>query len=170
MSKVTAAERFWRRVAVAGPDDCWPWIPDRGKGNYGGFWLNGTNRKAHRVSWEFTHGELPVGVDVLHKCDNPPCCNPAHLFIGTDADNVADKCSKNRQAKGDRNGSYTHPEKRPRGERHGRVNVDHSQAQAIRERWETGEASKSQIARENGISRPQVLKIIERRHWTDRGG
>lgn len=71
---------------------------------YGGFWLNGKSHPAHRISWEFTNGAIPGGKKILHTCDNPPCVNPSHLFVGTHADNVADRVSKGRSAVGERNG------------------------------------------------------------------
>jgi len=73
--------------------------------SYGGFQLKSyTNVYAHRFSWEYFNGPIPVGLQVLHKCDNPLCINPNHLFLGTNDDNVKDKVSKNRQTKGSKNG------------------------------------------------------------------
>jgi hypothetical protein len=94
---------FWAKVDdSAGPDACWPWTGalfrpgPRGYGmNYGRIKRNRRTLHAHRVAWELAHG--PTGeLFVLHKCDNPPCCNPAHLFLGTAADNMADKVRKGR--------------------------------------------------------------------------
>lgn len=91
------APLFWRRVAVRGPDDCWPWTGARaGKMRYGCLWWADRVRVAHRVAWELTYGPIPPGVQVCHSCDNPPCCNPAHLFLGDNQENVADREAKGR--------------------------------------------------------------------------
>ncbi len=92
---------FWRLVDKRGPDECWPWqggmksktVPNQMYGVYG---IRGTQRNASRVAWMFTHGEPAKGLDVCHTCDNPRCCNPAHLWLGTEADNSHDKLRKGR--------------------------------------------------------------------------
>ena len=88
------AERLWKRVDRAGgPEACWPWMGACSQG-YGitSRVENGTPSKvrAHRAAWELTNGPVAAGLFVLHRCDNPPCCNPAHLFLGTNADNMRD--------------------------------------------------------------------------------
>lgn len=87
-------ERFWSKVDKSG--DCWEWTASCGQTGYGQFWLNNTARRAPRVAWELTRGEIPSGLHVLHTCDNRSCVNPAHLFLGTNYDNVLDKMSKGR--------------------------------------------------------------------------
>ena len=117
---MTLQERFWSKVdKSAGPDGCWPWTAGMFPSRYGVFRAPGLSQRAHRVAWVLVYGEIPKGACVLHRCDNPPCCNPAHLWIGSHQDNVADKVRKGRQAKGDRNGSRLHPDKRARGDRNG---------------------------------------------------
>lgn len=93
---IPIAERFWPRVDKAvgqGPDGtCWEWTASRNGDGYG--FSNHT--MAHRVSWEIHNGSIPNGLCVLHRCDNPPCVNPAHLFLGTKKDNAADMSAKGR--------------------------------------------------------------------------
>lgn len=89
------AERFWSYVQRG--DECWTWIGARDANGYGRLSLPGRGTiGAHRVSWELHRGEIPDGLCVLHRCDNPPCVWPEHLFLGTHADNVADRIAKGR--------------------------------------------------------------------------
>src|SRR3990167_2515506 len=90
----TAAEKFWLKVTTS--NQCWLWEGCRDKQGYGRFSIYKTADKpvkhmlSHRFAWELTHGQIPKGLCVLHRCDNPPCVNPAHLFLGTIHDNNHD--------------------------------------------------------------------------------
>lgn len=77
-------------------DGCWEWSHSRNSEGYGNIWVDKKCKKAHRVSYELHFGPIPEGLLVCHHCDNPPCCNPDHLFLGTDADNTQDKVNKGR--------------------------------------------------------------------------
>jgi hypothetical protein len=91
--------RFWSKVAVAGPDDCWEWQGAIGSTGYGNLDIDGSTVKAHRVSHLLTHGPIPPGLYVLHSCDNRRCVNPNHLRIGTAQDNADDRRIRGRGRK-----------------------------------------------------------------------
>jgi len=110
--------RFWSKIDKRGPDECWPWKAGHFDRGYGAFWLLDRNVAAHRVAFFLATGEDPGDLCGLHRCDNPPCCNPAHVFKGTGPDNRADCVAKGRQAKGDRQGARLHPETLHRGDAH----------------------------------------------------
>jgi hypothetical protein len=93
----TLSSRFWAKVDRRGPDECWPWTGDKTRAGYGLIRLNGRRAYAHRVSWELSEGLIPFGFGVFHRCDNPPCVNPGHLFTGTHADNMRDMVAKGRR-------------------------------------------------------------------------
>ena len=93
MAKLTIQERFWSKVDRSGK--CWLWTASRNSSGYGKFDGEG----AHRVAWRLAYGVIPYGACVLHRCDMPRCVNPAHLWLGTQADNVADMVAKGRQRK-----------------------------------------------------------------------
>ena len=146
-------ERFMKRVQVGGPSACWEWTGCRMRGGkWHGAWRNGAGRTetTHRAAWRFEHGEIPAGVCVLHRCDNPACCNPDHLFLGTQSDNSLDMWAKGRA--------------RPRslrGEEHGRAKITAEDVHTIRASGDPGVA----LAHRFGITRATVCAIRKRRIW-----
>ena len=89
--------RFLSEGLMVGPQGkCWEWRGNRDVDGYGRFRWNYEMFGAHRVAWELAHGPVPAGMLVLHRCDNPPCCNPDHLWLGTNVENIADRHAKGR--------------------------------------------------------------------------
>ncbi|MCW2900315.1 MAG: endonuclease [Streptosporangiaceae bacterium] len=151
-------ERFWSKVDKAGPDDCWPWNRSRTEGGYGQFKVRAgaSPQKASRVAWALVHGPIPEGLVVCHRCDNPPCCNPAHLFLGTIADNNADKITKGRQAE-------TRPElvavlvSRVR-------RLSNEQIDEVRRLHATGQSCRT-IARRFDVHHTTIVRLTNGTHW-----
>ena len=179
---------FWRNVTIT--EGCWTWNGGRDKNGYGRFNVRprlSSLDRTHRVSWVIHFGAIPEGLQICHHCDNPPCVRPDHLFLGTAADNNADKVAKGRQSRkrifgrglGLRNGRYTHPETTARGDRsgmrmhpesvsrgsdNGNSKLVASQVVEIRRRRAAGE-SRVSIAADFGISPSLVRAIAAREIW-----
>ena len=145
---VPLEQRFWSKVAVGEPDECWEWQAARMPRGYGV--IGGPVRYAHRAVWVLTHGEVPAGMHVLHRCDNPPCVNPAHLFLGTHAKNVADMDAKGRR-------------KGPKGETHPAAKLTAEQVRAIRR--ECAEVSQRVVAERYGVDPSTVSRIVHGKQW-----
>ena len=138
---------LWERVDKGGPDECWNWQGAKHPSGHGNLKANGRYWRAHRLAWHLAKGPIPAGLEVLHRCDNPACCNPAHLFLGTETDNQADKLAKGRQAKG-----QMFP--------HTKLSAD--QVRAIR----ADRRIHREIAADYGIDRANVSYIKARKSWT----
>jgi hypothetical protein len=138
---VRREERFWSYVDKNGPNGCWIWNGCRDKWGYGDLsWFN-KHIQAHRLAWKLLRGD-PGKLDCLHKCDNPPCCNPDHIFLGTDADNHWDKCVKGRN-----------PD----------ASLTHDQVRYIRERFKTPyRGLLRDLEKEFGLNGSTILKIKKR--------
>ena len=150
-------DNFWNLVDVKGDDECWNFI---GKSispkGYGVIRRDGKAIRAHRYSYFLKH-PLAVGnvtdlqLHCLHKCDNRLCCNPNHLFLGTNYDNVVDKMAKERQA---------------RGESHGMAKLTETEVREIREKWENRKRTQHQLASDYGLkSQKSISAICCRRRW-----
>lgn len=149
------ARRFWRRVdRTGGPAACWSWHGSKlpsGRGQVHLRWegTKSIRRNAPVIAWELTHGPIPDGLNACHDCpsgDDPNCCNPSHLFLGTTAENVHDSIRKGRK------------------NCFGRQKLNAEQVLEIRARWAAGELQRV-IAAEYGIARHTVSGIVHRKSW-----
>lgn len=150
LTEAVTVTRFWAMVERAGSGDCWEWAGDLDKNGYGIFFYQGRNRPAHELALSFTTGEQRLErLDTCHSCDNPPCCNPAHLRFDTRKSNVDDMISRGRQA---RPGKLTDQD-----------------VITIRERRQAG-ARQKDLAEQFGVTDGTISMIVRGVRWPNVGG
>lgn len=151
---------FWEYVDMTG--DCWVWTGGRTKFGYGqarGIRFGMRTNLAHRIAWAITNGPLAATECVLHRCDNPPCVRPDHLFIGTKADNSADMVAKGRGRAGAQPWEF-----RTHGTRNARAKLTEAQVVEMRRRHSLGEKART-VGPEFGISVSAAFGILAGRSW-----
>lgn len=151
-----ARQWFWSRVGQG--DGCWEWLRARTKNGYGHLEVGSKQWYAHRYAWTLFYGPIPDGLAVLHHCDNPPCCRPDHLFLGTQADNVADRNAKGRT-------SHHVNLNQARGERMPNAKLTADQVREIRRLYRTGQYVHNQLAEQFGVSPSLIGYVIAGRAW-----
>jgi hypothetical protein len=153
-------KRFWSKVDIRTTDECWPWNASSTPLGYGKFGRGGRYggwEFAHRMAYRLCSGEIPDDASVLHRCDNPPCCNPNHLWLGSQADNIHDM---------DKKGRRVNP---PRfGENNGGAKLTAAQVKEIRREYSNGGVKQCELATKYGISYQQVHNIVNNHSWRDR--
>ena len=156
--------RFWNRVDIRSLDECWPWkAGKRNKDGYGGFGLGEYgNYRAHRIALYLKTG-LDLPLLVCHTCDNPPCCNPAHLFYGTPQENATDKTTKKRVPCGSKHWTQLDSSHLvcARGSRHGRAKLTEDQVRMIR----SSSDSERILAARYGVSNFVIHSIRTFKTW-----
>lgn len=145
-------ERFKLYTKVNQVTGCWEWERSLDGGGYGMFISSGGREKSHRFAYRAFIGEIPDGLFVCHKCDNTRCCNPEHLFLGTNQDNMDDKVRKHRQHF-------------PIGESNGRSEISLENVRKLRDDYSSGNYSYRDLATRYSISQTQVSRIIRRESW-----
>jgi hypothetical protein len=154
-SAFSLAERFWQKVNKGAADKCWNWTGSLNRrGGYGRIKRDDQNIVAHRVSWELHFGDVPADRCVCHKCDNPRCVNPTHLFLGTVAENMADMVAKGRQR--------SNP---PRGELCNFATLKAADVLLIRKLHAAG-VKGAELSKQFGVQQTAISKIVHRKRWT----
>ena len=152
---VANVERFWSNVALSDDSDpgrCWLWFGPVGHNGYGLFSESRWRYRAHRLAYSLCVGPIPDGFYVCHRCDNPACVRPSHLFLGTAADNVRDMVSKSRN----------NPN---RGRHNGRAKLTEAAVREIRAGYAAGGVTQAEIADRFGVSRSMVQFVLNRGNW-----
>jgi HNH endonuclease len=134
-----------------GPDACWLWTGSTDAYGYGAISFGRSKKlKSHRVAWEIENGPIPVGQSILHRCDTPPCCNPAHLFVGSQGDNMRDAAAKGRQ--------FVPEPSRRTGESNPSArlsNADRAEIQKL-----AGTLTQYELAERFGVSQPTISRVL----------
>jgi len=164
MKARNSIEKFWSNVDVKGPDDCWEWKLSKFRRGYGQSRFNGRNMQTHRIAWIVENGDIPQGILVCHKCDNPGCVNPSHLFLGTHVDNMADMVSKGRQCKGDFNAARRIKGMRA-GVKNGRAKITDNEAAQIRQLYACGGVKQKDLGKRFGINQRMISAIVLGKNW-----
>jgi hypothetical protein len=141
--------RFWSKVDVRGPDECWLWKAARQVHGYGAFRVDGETKISSRFSFFLTHGRWPEGF-CCHSCDNPPCCNPAHLFEGSQDSNMKDAGSKGRM---------------PRGERHWNSKLTTGDVQDIVANYTLCRVTQRELGIRYGVGPDVISRIVTGKRW-----
>jgi hypothetical protein len=156
VSRRNTQEDFWKLVAKGDPDSCWLWL-GRQPQHYGRIKFGGREWQSHRLAYLFAKGDIPAGMCVCHRCDNPPCCNPSHLFLGTKAENHWDAVKKNRHA---------------HGEKSGKAKLTEQDVRVIRETYQFSLGGRNgapnstpKLAKRFGVTTQAIASIVHRQHW-----
>src|SRR3990172_665127 len=152
----TLEERFWQKVKIGNPDDCWKWTGNLDGKNYGRIMFKKYGKRflAHRLSWYIHNGKIPQGLFVCHHCDNPTCVNPKHLFLGTPTDNMKDMYDKNRHIRVSMKGSENPMAK-----------LTKEQVTKIREEYDYRRGAYERLGKIYNVSSATIRAIILRINW-----
>lgn len=158
--KMVRIKDFWKHVDKNAPDGCWPWMGNQNGQGYGRICSHrgGHTKMAHRVSYELTYGPIPEGLCVCHRCDNPLCVRPDHLFLGTKRDNIQDCIRKGRFTQAGGN-----PERR---ETHWAAKLTWQTVREIRQRYQDGD-SVAVLSRSYNMSDSTISDVVHYASWRE---
>ena len=144
-------KQFWESIDKKTNEECWEWIKGKTSKGYGTVRYENKTYLAHRLAYQLFHNKtLDKLIFICHKCDNPLCCNPNHLFQGTNKDNIDDKVNKNRQTKGETNAN---------------VKLTSEQVISIRTTYENRNITHRQLASIYNVTSPTITAILKRKTW-----
>jgi hypothetical protein len=146
-SRLSLKQRVLEKIKSSANLKCWEWTGGKDADGYGVFSFQGYTKRAHRASYEAHHGPIPSDMVVCHRCDNASCVNPNHLFLGSHADNMADRGAKGRQARGETQGC-----------------AKLTEAQVIEIRSRRSEPQR-ELAKIFGVSQGQIYNVRSGKHW-----
>lgn len=149
--KLSVEQRFWSKVRKR-RSGCWEWLASKNQDGYGKFRYESGIGSTHRISWVLTNGEIPDKLHVLHKCDNPSCVNPDHLFLGTNKDNMIDKMQKGRTA------DFS-------GEKNPISKLTDLDVIRIRTLFNSGERTRKELREEYQVSKSLIKMVIDKTTW-----
>lgn len=142
-------DRFLAKVLET-DTGCWEWQGAKTKEGYGKVRIYGKDRRAHRVIWQWYHGDIPPELQINHLCNNRACVNPAHLELVTHAGNQAYKIAQNRQ---------------PKGEANGQAKLTAAQVSEIRAKYAEGNTTHRKLAQEYGVDHATIGRVVRKEHW-----
>ena len=147
-------KRFWDKVQKTKKDKCWIWLACKDKNGYGQFYLNGKSEKSHRVSYMLANRcSILKNFNILHKCDNPCCVNPKHLFLGTQKDNVKDMIHKGRRSD-------------TKGNANGHAKINDQDVIEIKRLFHEDKLNQTQISQLYPINNRMISRIITGQAWS----